>query len=184
MRPLDLIWALRGSLVFAGGEYESFRVSIRAWASGRDLHCFDTDAGQDCVEGLGELPGPVADQESEICGAIILIVLVCGALWLIASASPRTTSARPRPTADPRDGHRASRALSRSSTAPTPAQVAYACPSPRFSTSQPARLSSPANRQAKRPAKRVISVRAHGGAGSCRRPTAASRNCRSRDCRW
>src|SRR5580700_1020264 len=119
MRPLDLIWALRGSLVFAGGEYESFRVSIRAWASGRDLHCFDTDAGQDCVEGLGELPGPVADQESEICGAIILIVLVCGALWLIASASPRTTSARPRPTADPRDGHRASRALSRSSTAPT-----------------------------------------------------------------
>jgi len=66
-----------------GGEYEPFRIGVRARASGRDLHCFDTDVGQDCVEGLGELPGPVADQESEICGAIAEIHqevpdLLCG----------------------------------------------------------------------------------------------------------
>jgi hypothetical protein len=30
--------------------------AVRARASGRDLDCFDTDAGQDCVEGLGEPP--------------------------------------------------------------------------------------------------------------------------------
>ena len=46
-----------------GGEHESFRMSVRSWAPGRDLHSLDTGAGQDCVECLGELPGPVADQE-------------------------------------------------------------------------------------------------------------------------
>jgi hypothetical protein len=38
-------------------------------ASGRDLH----GLGQDCVERLGELPGPAADQEPEIPGAITKI---------------------------------------------------------------------------------------------------------------
>ena len=56
-----------------GGEHEPFRVSVRTRASGRDLHGLDTGAGQDCVERLGELPGPVADQEPEAGGAITQI---------------------------------------------------------------------------------------------------------------
>ena len=48
-----------------GGEHESLGVSIRARAPGRDLHCGDAGAGQDRVEGFGELPGAVADQEPE-----------------------------------------------------------------------------------------------------------------------
>src|SRR6266851_3002871 len=46
---------------------------FRARASGRDLHGFDAGVGQDCVERLGELPGPVADQEPEAGGAITQI---------------------------------------------------------------------------------------------------------------
>jgi hypothetical protein len=34
--------------------------------SGRDLHGLYAGAGQDGVEGAGELPGPVADQEPEV----------------------------------------------------------------------------------------------------------------------
>ena len=33
-----------------GGEHESFRVSVRAGAPGRDFHRFDTSVGQDCVK--------------------------------------------------------------------------------------------------------------------------------------
>jgi hypothetical protein len=47
-------------------------MGIRARAPGRDLHGFDTGVAQDCVERLGELPGPVADQEPEIGSAITL----------------------------------------------------------------------------------------------------------------
>ena len=47
--------------------------SIRSRAARRDLHGFDTGAGQDCVERFGELPGPVADQEPEARGAITQI---------------------------------------------------------------------------------------------------------------
>ena len=46
-----------------GGEHESFGVSIRARASGLNLRCGDANAGQDRVEGFGELPGAVADQD-------------------------------------------------------------------------------------------------------------------------
>ena len=46
-----------------GGEHEPFRISVRARASGRDLHGVDTSVGQDCVKRRGELPGPVPDQE-------------------------------------------------------------------------------------------------------------------------
>ena len=53
-----------------GGEHEPFRVGVRARASRRDLHRFDAVAGQERVEGLGELPGPIADQEPEIRGAV------------------------------------------------------------------------------------------------------------------
>ena len=56
-----------------GGEHESFRIGVRVRAPGRDLHGLDTGIGQDCVERLGELPGPVADQEPEARGAITQI---------------------------------------------------------------------------------------------------------------
>jgi hypothetical protein len=52
-----------------GGEHEPFRKSIRSRAARRDLHGLDTGVGQDCVRLLGELPGPVADQEPEVRGA-------------------------------------------------------------------------------------------------------------------
>src|ERR1700745_2018335 len=53
-----------------GGEHEPFRVSVRAWAAGRDLHGLDAGIGQDGVKRRGELPGPVTDQEPEADGAI------------------------------------------------------------------------------------------------------------------
>ena len=53
-----------------GGEHEPFRKCIRSRAARRDLHGLDTGAGQDCVERFGELPGPVADREPEVRGAI------------------------------------------------------------------------------------------------------------------
>ena len=46
-----------------GGEYEPFRMSVRARAPGRDRHRLDTSTGQDRVKGRGELPGPITDQE-------------------------------------------------------------------------------------------------------------------------
>ena len=66
-----------------GGEHEPFRVSVRARAAGRDLHGFDAGVGQDRIERCGELPGPVADQEPEVRGAITEIHqevadLLCG----------------------------------------------------------------------------------------------------------
>ena len=54
----------------SGGEHASFRMGVRARAPGRDLDRFDAGTGQDRVEGFGELPGPVADQEPEACGAV------------------------------------------------------------------------------------------------------------------
>ena len=53
-----------------GGEHESLGVSIRARAPGRDLHCSDACAGQDRVEGFGELPCAIPDQEPEVLGVI------------------------------------------------------------------------------------------------------------------
>ena len=66
-----------------GGEHEPFRISVRARAPRRDLHGLDTSTGQDRVKRRGELPGPVADQEPEVCGAITEIHqevadLLCG----------------------------------------------------------------------------------------------------------
>src|SRR5690349_25036404 len=43
---------------------------FRAGTLGRDLHRLDTGAGQGRVEGCGELPGAVADQEPEVRGAV------------------------------------------------------------------------------------------------------------------
>ncbi len=53
-----------------GGEHEPLRESVRPRASGRDLHRLDTGAGQGCIERIGVLPGPVADQEPEIRCAV------------------------------------------------------------------------------------------------------------------
>ncbi|HEY6315164.1 MAG TPA: hypothetical protein VIY52_30775 [Streptosporangiaceae bacterium] len=53
-----------------GGEYEPFRISFRSWGAGRDLHGLYASIGQDRVKRLGELPGPVLDQEPEVGGAI------------------------------------------------------------------------------------------------------------------
>ena len=50
-----------------------FRVCVRSRAAGRDLHGLDTGLSQDGVERCGELPGPVADQEPEVRGAIAQI---------------------------------------------------------------------------------------------------------------
>jgi len=54
----------------SGGEHEPFRAGVRARAPGRYLHRLDAGAGQDRVEGRGELPGPVADQEPEARGPV------------------------------------------------------------------------------------------------------------------
>jgi len=56
-----------------GGEHEPFRISVRARASGRNLHRLDTSIGQERVKRRGELPGPITDQEPEAGGAITQI---------------------------------------------------------------------------------------------------------------
>jgi hypothetical protein len=53
-----------------GGEHEPFRMSTRARTSGRDLQSLDAGAGQGSVEGIGELPSAIADQEPEVGGAV------------------------------------------------------------------------------------------------------------------
>jgi len=53
-----------------GAEHDPLRIGIRARAPGRDLYRFDAGAGQDRVEGRGELPSPVADEEPEVRGAV------------------------------------------------------------------------------------------------------------------
>src|SRR6266516_2863128 len=54
----------------SGGKDEPLGVCVRARAPGRDLDRRDAGAGQGRVEGCGELPGPVADQEPEARGAV------------------------------------------------------------------------------------------------------------------
>jgi hypothetical protein len=56
-----------------GGKHEPLRIGVRARAAGRDLHGLDAGVGQDCVERLGELPGPVTDQVPEVRSAITQI---------------------------------------------------------------------------------------------------------------
>jgi hypothetical protein len=75
--------SIRSGDLGPGREHEPFRVGIRARTPGRDFHGFDAGAGQERVEGRGELPGPVPDQESEVRGAIAEIHqevadLLCG----------------------------------------------------------------------------------------------------------
>jgi len=53
-----------------GGEYEPFGIGVRPGASGRNLHRLDPGAGQRRIEGCGELPGPVAEEEPDVGGEI------------------------------------------------------------------------------------------------------------------
>ena len=53
-----------------GGEHESFRVTVRARAPGRDLRDLDGSVGQDRVKGRCELSGAVAYQEPEVRGVV------------------------------------------------------------------------------------------------------------------
>src|SRR5271167_4917569 len=66
---------LRGARPWSGalGASRAAQKTVRARAAGRDFHGLDTSIGQDCVKRLGELPGPVADQEPEARGAITQI---------------------------------------------------------------------------------------------------------------
>ena len=52
------------------GQHEPFRISIRVEAPRRDPHGLDASFSQDLVERLGELPGPVTDQEPEVHSAV------------------------------------------------------------------------------------------------------------------
>jgi hypothetical protein len=49
-----------------GGAYEPLRESVCPRTAGWNFHCLDAGGAEDCVEGIGELPGPVADKELEI----------------------------------------------------------------------------------------------------------------------
>jgi len=55
----------------SGGQDEAFGVAVRSRASRRDLHGVDPDAGEDVVEGGGELAGAVPDEEAEGGGAVV-----------------------------------------------------------------------------------------------------------------
>src|SRR5215468_146142 len=52
-----------------GGAHPPLGIGIRSRAARRYLHYLDPSTGQHSVERLGELPGPVADQEPEARGA-------------------------------------------------------------------------------------------------------------------
>ena len=56
-----------------GGEHESFRISVRPWTPRRDFHHIDPGVSPHRVERIGELTGPVPDQEPEPRGAIAQI---------------------------------------------------------------------------------------------------------------
>src|SRR5258705_7376136 len=57
----------------AGGEDEPFRVGVGSWAAWWDLADGDSGVGQHGVEGGGELPGPVPDEDLELVGAVAQI---------------------------------------------------------------------------------------------------------------
>jgi hypothetical protein len=54
----------------AGGEHEPLCVRVRPWAARWDLADGDAGAGQDGIEGIGELAGPVTDQDLELAGPV------------------------------------------------------------------------------------------------------------------
>jgi hypothetical protein len=54
----------------ADGTHPALGIGVRSRAARRDLHHLDPGTGQHSVEHLGELPGPVPDQEPEPAGAL------------------------------------------------------------------------------------------------------------------
>jgi hypothetical protein len=54
----------------ADGEHEPLRVRVRARAARRSLADGDTGVGEHGVEGIGELAGPVADEDLEPVGSV------------------------------------------------------------------------------------------------------------------
>jgi hypothetical protein len=62
--------SIRSVSSIRGGEHEPFRVSVRTRATGRDLPGLDPGTGQDRVECVSELPGPVTHQVPEARSAI------------------------------------------------------------------------------------------------------------------
>ena len=73
-----------------GGEHEPFRVRVRPRATGRDLHGLDPGTGQDLVECVSGLPGPIADQEPEARSPIAQVHQQCGsAAWSTARPGSR-----------------------------------------------------------------------------------------------
>jgi hypothetical protein len=77
------------------GEHEPLRISVRPRTSGRDLHRLDTGTGQGRIEGLCELPSPVAYQEPEIFGAVTEVPQEVPICWVVHGPSgfavtPRT----------------------------------------------------------------------------------------------
>jgi len=71
----------------AGGEDESFGVGVRPRASGWDLADGDAGVGQDGVEGVGELPGPVADEDLELIGPVAKVHEQVAACWVVHGPS-------------------------------------------------------------------------------------------------
>jgi hypothetical protein len=57
----------------AQGADPAFRDGVGLWAAGRGFDHGDARVGQDRVEGVGELAGPVADQDIECRGALTQI---------------------------------------------------------------------------------------------------------------
>ena len=53
-----------------GCAHPALGVSVRCWAARRDLHHLDPSTRQHRIERLGELPGPVPDQEPKPAGAV------------------------------------------------------------------------------------------------------------------
>jgi hypothetical protein len=54
----------------AYGADEPLREGIGPWATWRDLADGDAGVGQHGVDGGGELPGPIADEDLELAGAV------------------------------------------------------------------------------------------------------------------
>src|SRR5215831_8272620 len=70
-----------------GGEDEPFGMSVRARTAEWDLRCRDADAGQSRVEGVGKLPGAVADQEPEVRGPVTESMSKLRICWVVHGPS-------------------------------------------------------------------------------------------------
>ena len=67
----------------SGGANETFGEAVRSWTARWNLHGLDAGAGEDSVEGGGELASAVADEESEGGGAVVEVVSRLRACWVV-----------------------------------------------------------------------------------------------------